>query len=82
MGLVQIYTGCEPHPLYDDIKLVDRNINFKNVVNKVMNDYDGIYKKCKEWSDEVHRLVIDKLRKENNFCDMLIDGFPTTKSLL
>ena len=47
-----------------------------------MNDYDGIYKKCKEWSDEVHRLVIDKLRKENNFCDMLIDGFPTTKSLL
>lgn len=83
LDLVQIYTGCRPHPLYDDIKVVDRNIkNFKNVVNKVMNDYDGIYKKCKEWSDEVHRLVIDKLRKENNFCDMLIDGFPTTKSLL
>ena len=29
---------------------------------------------------EIHRLVIDKLRKENNFCDMLIDGFPTTKA--
>lgn len=84
LDLVQIYTGCKPHPLYDDIKAVNRDIkNFKKVVNEVMNDYDTVYKKCKQWSDEVHTMIIDRLRKENNFCDMLIDGFPTqSKNLL
>ena len=42
-----------------------------------MDDYDETYKKCKEWSDGLYTIIVDRLRKENNLCDMLIDGFPT-----
>ncbi len=78
LELIDKYIDYKPHPLYDKVKKINRDIQMlTTLISEVMDDYDETYKKCKEWSDGLYTIIADRLRKENNLCDMLIEGFPT-----
>jgi len=76
-------TNVKEHPFYKDAVQyrgkIDKIVEFIKIF---MDNYEENYKLCKEWTDEVHSLLVDKIYKENSFLDLLLNGFVPKKTNL
>jgi len=47
---------------------------FVEFIKEFLKNYEKNYKLCKEWVDEVHTIILDKINNENSFLDIIIGG--------
>lgn len=84
LDIIQKMLNIRQHPFYDDFKNHKGDAEkFGNFVFRFMDNFEFNYQLCKDWTDECHNLLIERMENENSFLDLLNNGFKkSTKSLL
>lgn len=80
LDIIQKCLNIRQHPFYNDFKKHKGDADkFVEFVSSFMDDFEINYKLCKDWIDECHLLLIEKIENENSLLQMLNDGFEERK---
>jgi hypothetical protein len=83
LDVIQSMLNIRPHPFYKESKECKGDpIKFTEYVDNFLINFDYNYQLCKEWTDECHNLLIEKLENENSFLELLSNGFKKSIKLL
>lgn len=74
--MLQQVLKVSPHPFYDEFKLHSGEPElFVKFVDRFLNNFDSYYEIIKNWTNECHTSMLNKIESENSMLDMMIDGF-------
>jgi hypothetical protein len=71
------------HPFYNDFKNHSGNSTlFVKFVERFMHDFDTNYNLVKEWTSVCHIKFVEKLNKNNDLLNMILDDFLSQKTII
>jgi hypothetical protein len=83
LDIIQKSLNIRQHPFYDDFKNHKGDAEkFTDFVVRFMNDFESNYILCKEWIDECHLLLIERMENENSLLELMNKGFKNSSKLL
>lgn len=74
--IIQKIVNTEEYPFFDEVKNAKGNPKtFAKFIENFMNNFEDNFLLCKKWTDECHRLFMEKFNTENSLLDLIIDEF-------
>jgi hypothetical protein len=75
LDILQKILNVEQYPFYMQIKeSIGDEKRFSSFINEFFKDYDKNYILCKNWVNECHLKLMNKLNTENSFLDIIKNG--------
>jgi len=75
LDCIEKHIGGSKYPFYDDINLFDESVTpFISFIEKFLNNYDSMYSFLEKWTDEIHNIAMNRIKKENSFLDYLVSN--------
>lgn len=83
LDVIQKSLNIRPHPFYDEfVKHKGDAEKFAEFVVGFIDNFESNYQMCKEWIDECHKLLIERMENENSFLELVTNGFKKSAKLL
>lgn len=83
LEMLQKVLNVSPHPFYDEFKSHNGNAElFIKFVDKFLNNFDEYYEIVKEWTNECHLAMVNKIESENSMLDMILDDFNSENNII
>jgi hypothetical protein len=81
--MLQKVLNVPRHPFYDEFKSHNGNPElFIKFVDKFLKDFDSNYEIIKQWTNECHEAMVNKIESENSMLDMVLDNFNFENSVI
>jgi hypothetical protein len=81
--MLQKVLNVSPHPFYDEFKSHNGSAElFIKFVDKFLNNFDEYYDIVKEWTNECHLAMVNKIESENSMLDMILDDFNSENNII
>lgn len=82
LDFLQKLFKVENHPFYNEIKIAQGNADrLFNFIRLFMQNYEKNYILCKEWTNIIHNLFMEKLENENSLLDLVLSDFKQQNTL-
>jgi hypothetical protein len=82
LDILEKVLQTEKHPFYNQTKACNGDpLKFSNFVRSFLNNFENNQKICLDWSKKVNEQIFTKITTENNFLDLIKDGFQSSKTV-